>query len=66
MFKSYVSVPRVSDNRRRKKILTWSPLKRKEGKDPKIKEVRRVMKQKNLRREEAINRKVWRKLTANQ
>jgi len=36
MFKWYGSVPRISDNRWRKKILTWSPVKRKGGKDPKI------------------------------
>jgi hypothetical protein len=43
--------------------------KKKRRKRPESKvepEVRRVMKEKNLRREEAVNRKVWRKVTASQ
>jgi len=62
MFKWYGSVPRISDNRRRKKILTWSPVKKKRRKRPENRwemEARRVMKQKNLRPEEVVNRKVW-------
>jgi hypothetical protein len=35
MLKWYRPVPRISDKRRRTKILTWSPVKRKEEKDRK-------------------------------
>jgi hypothetical protein len=35
MFKWYGSVPRISDEGQRKKVLKWSPVKRKKEKTPK-------------------------------
>jgi V8-like Glu-specific endopeptidase len=54
------------DNRWPKRIMTWSPGGRRRRGRPEVKwekEVERVMKQKNLTRDDAIN---WLKATENQ
>jgi len=59
----------MGDNRWPKRIMIWSPYKRKRRERPKMKwerEVARVMKQDNLTPEGAANRQIWRKATDNQ
>lgn len=53
-------VYQITDGAR--KYFTWSQVKKKRRKRPENKwemEARRVMKQKNLRPEDIVNRKVW-------
>ena len=57
------------DNRRPKRIMTWSPEGRRRRGRPEVKwekEVERVVKQSNLTSDEAVNRKLWRLTTSNQ
>jgi hypothetical protein len=59
MFKWYGSVPRISDNGRREKttyVVAGKKKKRKRTKNMWEMEVRRVIKQKNLRLEDIVNR----------
>jgi hypothetical protein len=68
--KWYGNVLRMEDNRCPKRIMTWSPEGRRQRRGrPEMKwerEVERVMKQKNLTPEDAVNRQLWRKATENQ
>jgi hypothetical protein len=70
MLKWYGHVLRMEDNAWPKRIMTWSPEERRKRRGrPEMKwerEVERVMKQKNLIPEDAVNRKLWRKATENQ
>jgi hypothetical protein len=68
MLKWYGHVLRMEDNGWPKRIMTWSPEGRRRGR-PEMKwerGVERVMKQKNLTPEDAVNRQIWRKATENQ
>jgi hypothetical protein len=63
----YGHVLRMEDNGWSKRIMTWSPEERRRR--PKMnweRKVEKVMKQKNLTPEDALNRQLWRKATANQ
>jgi hypothetical protein len=57
---------RIEDNRWRKHIMAWSL----EARGPEMnyleREVERVMKQKNVTPEDAVDRQLWRKATENQ
>jgi hypothetical protein len=59
----------MEDNRWPKRIMTWSLEGRRRRGRFEMKwerEVERVIKQKNLTPEDAVNRKLWRKATENQ
>jgi hypothetical protein len=69
MLKWYGHVLCMEDTRRPKRIMTWSPEGGGRRGRPEIKwekEVERVMKQKNLTPEDAVNMQIWRKVTENQ
>jgi hypothetical protein len=61
MLKWYGHVLRMEDNRWPKRIMTWSP----EGRRRPEMKWERVLKQKNLTPEDAVNRQLWRKATEN-
>jgi hypothetical protein len=61
MLKWYGHAVRMGDNRWPKRIVTWSPGGRKLRRPLEVeKELERVMKQRNLTSDEALNRQLWR------
>jgi hypothetical protein len=69
MLKWYGHVLRMEDNRWPKQIMTWSlEGRRRRGRSEMVceREMERLMKQKNLTPEDAVNRQLWRRTTENQ
>jgi len=68
MLKGYRHVVRMEDNRWSKRIMTWSPERRRRHGRPEVKwekEDERVMKQRNLTYDDPVNRQLWRRKTGN-
>jgi hypothetical protein len=65
VLKWYGHVLRMENNRWPRRIMIWSPEGRRRRGRPEMK-VGRVMKQKNLAPEDAVNGQLWRKATENQ
>jgi hypothetical protein len=65
VLKLYGHVLRMEDNGWHERIMTWSPEGRRRPEIKCEREVERVMRQKNLTPEDAVNRQLWRKAAEN-